>query len=67
MCLGTNFAYAELYTALAAVFRRFELELHDTVRERDVDHSRFWFIGEPSRGSRGVRFKVVGSVDDYVR
>lgn len=66
-CLGMNFAYAELYTAVSAIFRRFELELHDTIRERDVDHSRFWFIGEPSRGSEGVRFKVKGCVGDYHR
>ncbi|KAL9090101.1 MAG: hypothetical protein Q9159_002166 [Coniocarpon cinnabarinum] len=59
MCLGMNFAMANLYTFMATIFRRFELELVDTVRERDIDHSRSWFIGEPSAESAGMKIRVV--------
>ncbi|KAL9055449.1 MAG: hypothetical protein Q9162_003547 [Coniocarpon cinnabarinum] len=58
MCLGMNFAMANLYALFATIFRRFELELVDTVRERDVDHSRSWFIGEPAAESMGVKLRV---------
>ncbi|KAI3333842.1 cytochrome P450 [Ustulina deusta] len=57
MCLGINLAHAELYIAIATIFRRREFELHDTVRERDVDFSRDFFVGETSASSKGVRVK----------
>lgn len=59
MCVGLNFALAELYTVIACLFRRFDLELHDTTRERDIDYARDCFIGEPSPESVGVRIKAV--------
>ncbi|KAL8722842.1 MAG: hypothetical protein Q9225_000729 [Loekoesia sp. 1 TL-2023] len=59
MCVGLNFALAELYIVIACLFRRFDLELHDTIRERDVDAVRDCFIGEPSPKSLGVRVKAV--------
>ncbi|MCJ1289196.1 hypothetical protein MMC34_000728 [Xylographa carneopallida] len=61
MCVGMNFAWAELVVATATIFRRFEFELHDTVRERDVDVKRDCFLGEPCKQSRGVRVRVVAS------
>ncbi|GAW14144.1 hypothetical protein ANO14919_035380 [Xylariales sp. No.14919] len=57
MCLGINLAHAELYIALAALFRHREFELHDTVRERDVDFARDFFVGETSASAKGVRVK----------
>ncbi|KAI0164163.1 putative flavonoid 3-hydroxylase [Xylariaceae sp. FL1272] len=57
MCIGMNLAYAELYIALAFIFRRRDFQLHDTVRERDVDFVRDFFVGETSPMSRGVRVK----------
>ncbi|KAL9013251.1 MAG: hypothetical protein Q9173_002036 [Seirophora scorigena] len=59
MCLGMNLAQTELYLAVAAVFRRFDLELYDTERLRDVETTRDCFTGEASKGSRGVRVRVV--------
>lgn len=50
-----SLAYAELYTAIATLFRRFDFELVDVVRERDIDAMRDCFIGEPSLESPGVR------------
>jgi hypothetical protein len=49
---------AELYLILATVFRRLDLELHDTVRERDIDVARDNFLGEPSLESKGVRVRL---------
>lgn len=46
------------------LFRRFELELFDTIRERDVDLKRDCFLAECMPGSLGVRVKVVGEVED---
>ncbi|KAI0973455.1 cytochrome P450 [Xylaria arbuscula] len=57
MCLGINVAHAELYIALAAIFYRRDFELLDTVRERDVDFSRDFFVGETSAATKGVRVK----------
>ncbi|EMC92456.1 hypothetical protein BAUCODRAFT_78040 [Baudoinia panamericana UAMH 10762] len=57
--INCSFAMTNILTALTVVFRRFQLELVDTVRERDVDHSRTWFIGEPRADSLGIRVRVV--------
>lgn len=56
-CLGMNLALAEIHMALAAVFRRFgkNMQLYDTVRERDVDVKYDFFATNPSFESRGVR------------
>ncbi|KAL8786111.1 MAG: hypothetical protein Q9213_002976 [Squamulea squamosa] len=59
MCTGLNFALAELYIIIARIFSQFELELFDTIRERDIDYVRDCFIGETSSESLGVRMKVV--------
>lgn len=44
---------------LTALLRRFELQLYDTTKERDVDLVRDCFIGEPHPISIGVRVKVI--------
>lgn len=62
VCVGLNLAYAELYLALANIFRKFELELYDVVRERDVDVSHDFFNPSPALESVGVRVRVVGRV-----
>ncbi|KAL8681485.1 MAG: hypothetical protein Q9224_006850 [Gallowayella concinna] len=59
MCIGLNFALAELYIVIARLFRQFDLEIFETIRERDVDSVRDCFIGESSPDSLGVRMKVV--------
>ena len=43
---------------LAALFRRFEFELFDTICEHDADTVRESFLGEPMLGSHGVRMRV---------
>lgn len=58
MCIGLNLALAELYLILGTVFRRFDLELFETTKERDIDIARDCFIGEPSKQSKGVRSRV---------
>ena len=50
MCIGMELAKAELLTPFANMFRRFgwEMELFETVRERDVDtvYDVFQLFGE---------------------
>ncbi|RAK99752.1 cytochrome P450 [Aspergillus ibericus CBS 121593] len=57
-CLGMHFAQAELRAGLACVFRRFDFELVDTIRERDIDHSWAHIAGEPDKRGKGLRFRV---------
>ncbi|KAI0112517.1 cytochrome P450 [Nemania sp. FL0031] len=56
-CIGINLAYAELYIVIAALIRHKEFELYDTNRERDVDFTRDFFVGETSASTKGVRIK----------
>ncbi|KAF2766601.1 putative P450 monooxygenase [Teratosphaeria nubilosa] len=56
-CLGQNVAQAELYFTLAAVFRRFDFELFDPVRE-DFDVVRDYYVLMPRPGGQGLRVLV---------
>jgi hypothetical protein len=49
-----------MYFAIAKLIRRFNFELFDVVRERDIEHYRDYFVGEPRDDTMGVRMKVVG-------
>ncbi|KAJ5281024.1 cytochrome P450 [Penicillium angulare] len=55
MCVGMNFALAEIYICLAHLVRDLDLDLYDTVKERDFDIVRDCFVGEVSPASKGVR------------
>ncbi|PLB40480.1 cytochrome P450 [Aspergillus candidus] len=57
-CLGINLAQAELYIAMANVYRSFEFELYETGREA-VDCAREMFLPQPKPGTQGVRVKVL--------
>ncbi|KAF2773718.1 benzoate 4-monooxygenase cytochrome P450 [Teratosphaeria nubilosa] len=58
ICLGLNLVYAEIYLAIARIMTRFDLELYETVRERDVDVMRDCIIGLPSAESPGIRVRI---------
>lgn len=58
LCIVLDFAYIEIYLALATILRRFNLELYDTNWERDVCFTRDCFIGEASPESKGILVKV---------
>lgn len=58
MCVGLNLALAELYLILGTLFAKFDFELFETTKERDIDVARDCFIGEPCRQSQGVRMKI---------
>ncbi|KAF2467747.1 cytochrome P450 [Lindgomyces ingoldianus] len=58
-CIGINLAWCQMYLTLAKLIRRFDFELYDVVRERDIDNYRDCFLGEPRDDSLGVRMKVV--------
>ena len=66
-CIGMNLAYANLFHILAAVVRRFDFEITDTVRARDVDMNRDHFVSVIARGSEGVRVRVVGDEAEKVQ
>ena len=57
MCLGMRLAYAEIFLALATVFRRFKLVLFETDRG-DVTAYSDMFVPHPKNGSKGVRVLV---------
>lgn len=54
---GVSLAYAQLYLCLAALFRRFEMELFET-NTSDVEMRYDMFLPEPKRGSKGVRVLI---------
>jgi hypothetical protein len=54
----SSLAYAELYMALAYVFWRFEMEVYETVEERDVETTSDCFIGMTDLSSVGIRVWV---------
>ncbi|KAL1868298.1 hypothetical protein Daus18300_006022 [Diaporthe australafricana] len=56
-CAGINLAYAELYLTVAALVGRFDMELFDFDRARDLDVVRDKFTGLPSREARPIRFR----------
>lgn len=56
-CAGINLAYAELYLTVAALVSRFDMELFDFDRARDLDVVRDKFIGMPSKEARPIRFR----------
>lgn len=56
-CLGQHLAQAEIYLTLAAVFRRFDMELFRTTRE-DIDVAHDFFNPLPRKGSKGLRVIV---------
>lgn len=56
-CAGINLAHAELYLTVAALASRFDMELFDFDRARDLDVVRDKFIGMPSREARSIRFR----------
>ncbi|KAH8704344.1 putative flavonoid 3-hydroxylase [Phaeosphaeriaceae sp. PMI808] len=58
MCLGYNFATTMMLMTIAAIFRRFDLELVDTLYERDVKIVRDCFIGEVEPDTKGVKVRV---------
>ncbi|KAK3936257.1 cytochrome P450 [Diplogelasinospora grovesii] len=56
-CLGMNLAYAELYLTLAAMIRRFDIELVETGPE-DIRIEREMGIGQPRKGDFSVQAKI---------
>lgn len=54
-----SLAYAELYLTVATIFRRFDMELHNTTND-DIKIYRDRFFGAPKDGSLGVRVTITG-------
>jgi cytochrome P450 len=57
ICIGMHLAYAQIYIGLAALFRRFELELFETDRTA-VDFYGDFLVPVPKPGTLGVRVLV---------
>ncbi|GAB1208252.1 hypothetical protein APSETT445_006993 [Aspergillus pseudonomiae] len=62
-CIGMNLAYAELYNTLAAVIRRFDLELYQTTTE-NIRFVRDKLLPRAKDGPWTVKVKVVGIRED---
>ncbi|KAI9651892.1 MAG: hypothetical protein M1831_007514 [Alyxoria varia] len=56
-CLGQNLAWAELYIALATLFRRLNLELYKTDRDA-IEMVADYFLPFPKDPTKGVRVLV---------
>ncbi len=54
----SSLAKAELYLTLATVFRRYDMELYDAVRERDIDIVSDGFLPQPSTDARPLRVLI---------
>jgi hypothetical protein len=54
-----------MYITLSTLICRFDLELFETYRERDVNHVRDCFLGESDRASPGIRVKVVADTGKF--
>ncbi|KAL4874864.1 benzoate 4-monooxygenase cytochrome P450 [Aspergillus karnatakaensis] len=63
MCLGINLAYAELYMALAYIFRFVDLEICNT-GPRDMDVTREYIIGITEHGERRAFAKVIRILEE---
>ncbi|KAF7511511.1 hypothetical protein GJ744_004099 [Endocarpon pusillum] len=58
-CIGLHLANCELYLVLAAMIRRFDLELYET-SERDIEITWDAFAGRFREESKGVRVRLTG-------
>lgn len=58
-----SLAWAEMYLSIGKLVRTFDMQLYDVVRERDIDVTWDYFLGEPEYDTKGVRVKVVGLLD----
>ncbi|KAF2120024.1 benzoate 4-monooxygenase cytochrome P450 [Lophiotrema nucula] len=63
-CLGMNLATAELFICVALLFRTMELQIVDTVEERDVLTTRDAFIGQSDPSSQGINARIIRAVSD---
>ncbi|KAL7803486.1 cytochrome P450 [Trichoderma aethiopicum] len=66
-CVGMGLARHEMTLVLASLFLKYDLycgqsgptlELHDTIRSRDIDANRDYIIPLPAKGSLGLRVKI---------
>ncbi|PYI14181.1 benzoate 4-monooxygenase cytochrome P450 [Aspergillus violaceofuscus CBS 115571] len=57
-CVGINLSYAEIYTTLATIVCRYDLELHDTPPER-MDFTREMIVQRPEEGVWNLKARVV--------
>ncbi|PYH47883.1 cytochrome P450 [Aspergillus saccharolyticus JOP 1030-1] len=58
-CVGMNLSYAELYTALATIVLRFDLELYDTPPE-SMAFRREMIVQRPEKGLWTLKARVTG-------
>lgn len=59
-----SLAYAELFITIAAVFRKFDLEMYETTID-DIKIERDLFVASPKLGSKGVRGFVKRVLKDW--
>ncbi|KAL4876358.1 cytochrome P450 [Aspergillus karnatakaensis] len=57
ICVGLNLAYAELFLVLALLVRRFDLELHESPKDR-LEFARDFGTPWPNEGGLSVRARV---------
>ncbi|PYH91308.1 benzoate 4-monooxygenase cytochrome P450 [Aspergillus ellipticus CBS 707.79] len=63
VCVGMNLACAELYLTIAALVRRFDLELYDTPPE-NMGFAREMIVQRPEKGVWTLKVRVVRVVEE---
>ncbi|THC92781.1 hypothetical protein EYZ11_007742 [Aspergillus tanneri] len=61
ICLGIHLAYAEIYLALAAIVRRFDIELYETTAE-DIRFTRDLLGPRSEKGVWKVQARVTNMI-----
>ncbi|KAL3471741.1 cytochrome P450 [Aspergillus californicus] len=63
MCVGVNLAYAEMFLVIAALVRKFDMELYDTPKA-NIEFARDFGIPLPEKGELNVRVMVTRSITE---
>ena len=59
-----SLATAEIFICVALLFRTMELQIVDTVEERDVLTTRDAFIGQSDPSSQGINARIIRGFND---
>lgn len=59
-CQGQEIAWVLIRNGIAAIFRRFNLDLHGIDHDRDIKFISDCFFGERSASSKGIRVRITG-------
>jgi hypothetical protein len=62
----SSLATSELYFTIALLWRRLNLDIYDTVEEKDVMTTNDCFIGMTDLKSEGIKVKIIGEINEWL-